>query len=282
MCSDRFRTQWGGGRHTLARPSLCFGEDMAGLSGSEEDDNEEGEQDAVAAAFHGAVSPRDGLDGCMHTEGVHTRYYVNREKKFAALKGMQARSRTKLAAVSAFGASAGGRSMRARAQAMAGKARREGEGGGGGALAKAPKKQWPRGEERIGRFDHDRTPWNRDPDSYTRHRKALLANAVLTVSASRGLGRFDVPENDKEVHALLQRNLNLDKSLAKCECYGPVDQGATDFLDDPRGSTRRFVLRDPRAVLKQQEFEPKVIRDALGLTGGWEDYGMSDMLKEGK
>ena len=255
---------------------------MAGLeeSSSEEED---GEEDPIAAAVRGAISPRDGLDGSswQGKEGVHTRYYVNREKRFAALKAMTVRSRTKLAAVNAFvGSSAGGKSMRARALAMAGKCRRANDAGGGGSATAAAPRKWPKGEERIGPFDHDRTPWNRDPDRFVTHRKALLANAVLTVSASRGLGRFDVPENDKEVHALLQRNLDLDKSLAKCECYGPRDMGATDFFDTPMGSTRRLLLRDPRTVLPQQEFEPKLVRDALGLTGGWEDYGMGDMLKE--
>ena len=117
----------------------------------------------------------------------------------------------------------------------------------------------------------------------------MLQDARRVVACNRGLGRFDVPENAKEVLDLLKRNMTVDRDQALVEnrWLGPVEVGATvDYLDEPgsahaQGNLTRRLLRHPLVVLPQEEITPRETRAALGLTGeGWQDYGMSDMLRE--
>ena len=50
-----------------------------------------------------------------------------------------------------------------------------------------------------------------------------------------------------------------------------------------QGNQMRVLLRHPLTVMPQDELTPRETRAALGLTGeGWQDYSLSDMLKEGQ
>ena len=136
--------------------------------------------------------------------------------------------------------------------------------------------------------------WDRDPKRFGSRRRVLQQDARRTIACLRGVGRFDVPENDKEVNALLKRNLKIerDQALVENRWLGPVDismGGSTaDYYDEPgaahaQGNQTRLLLRHPLTVIPQDELTPRETRAALGLTGeGWQDYSLSDMLKEGQ
>ena len=81
----------------------------------------------------------------------------------------------------------------------------------------------------------------------------MLQDARRVVACNRGLGRFGVPENAKEVLDLLKRNMTVDRDQALVEnrWLGPVEVGATvDYLDEPgsahaQGNLTRRLLRHP-------------------------------------
>ena len=136
--------------------------------------------------------------------------------------------------------------------------------------------------------------WDRDPKRFGSRRRVLLQDARRTIACLRGVGRFDVPENAKEVNELLKRNLKVerDQALVENRWLCPVDismGGSTaDYFDEAgaahaQGNQMRLLLRHPLTVMPQDELTPRETRAALGLTGeGWQDYSLSDMLKEGQ